>query len=140
MKKMKLISLIVVLPRALAAQSGNTMHLDNDILKIGIAVVATGVVMLFLLEIIKRFLDYRLKDKALELRISDELASKIFSDKTEKNFAGAAKWTFLITGLGIGFTCVHYTLPIGFHSLAIIAFSIAGGFLAYFLYIKRSEK
>ena len=140
MKKKSLISTLFALPKAVMAQSANTMHLDNDIVKIGIAVASIGAVMLFVLEVVKRFMDYRLKEKALELRISDELASSIFGDKLNKSVTEAIKWFSLFAGLGIGLTIVNYTLPLGFHSLAIMAFSIAAGFLGYVIYLTRSEK
>jgi hypothetical protein len=50
------------------------------------------------------------------------------------------KWFAVLTGLGAGLTIIYYTLPFGIHSLAIMAFCIAASFLAYFFFLKYSEK
>ena len=50
------------------------------------------------------------------------------------------KWFAILTGIGMGLTIINYTLPLGIHPLAIIAFSIAASFLGYFLFLKQDEK
>lgn len=122
------------------AQSSGNEPLDRDILKILIAVFCFGISMIFVLKIFKLFLNYQIKNKALELRVSEELASAILNDKSETEGQDSIKWFFVFACLGIGFTIVHYTLPIGYHSLAIIAFSVAAAFLGYFSYIHFFKK
>jgi len=46
----------------------------------------------------------------------------------------------VLTCIGIGLLIIDATLPLGIHSVAIMAFSIALSFLGYFMYIRRSDK
>jgi hypothetical protein len=50
------------------------------------------------------------------------------------------KWFSIFAAIGIGLTIINYALPLGVHSLAIMSFSIAAGFLGYHLFLKRSKK
>jgi hypothetical protein len=140
MKKITVTISAWVIPLITNAQSADQMFADTNMLKIYIAVICMGLAMLFILGIFKRFFDYQIKNKAFELRISEELASVVLSENPENDRKTSIKWFFIFAGLGIGLTIIHYTLPWGTHSLAIIAFSLAAVFLGYFFYIRLSEK
>ncbi|MCF0072743.1 hypothetical protein LZD49_19840 [Dyadobacter sp. CY261] len=127
-------------PSVLNAQSFSEAFADSDMLKIGIAVICMGLAMLFILEMFRRFFDFQIKSKALEMRVPEELASVILNDKPGKDRKSGIKWSFIFAGLGFGLTLVHYTRPWGTHSFAIMAFSLAAAFFGYYCYIRFSEK
>lgn len=122
------------------AQSFSEAFSDSNMLKIGIAVICMGLSMLFILEMFRRFFDYQIKSKALELRVTEELATVILNGKPGKDRKSSVKWSFIFAGLGIGLTLAHYTRPWGTHSFAIIALSLAAAFFGYYCYIRFSEK
>ncbi|MVM39248.1 hypothetical protein GO730_19610 [Spirosoma sp. HMF3257] len=82
---------------------------------------------------IKRLFDYQLKRRALELGVSE-----IPARETDEALT-SIKWFSIWLGLGLGFTLIHFTLPLGIHSLAILAFCLAASFLGYFFFLKQSS-
>ena len=140
MKKVTLTILASIVPWISNAQSFSEVFADSNMLKIGIAVICMGLAMLFILEMFRHFFDYQIKSKALELRVTEELASVILNDKPGKERQTSIKWAFIFAGLGAGLTLINYTLPWGTHSFAIIAFSLAAAFFGYYRYIRFLEK
>lgn len=97
--------------------------------------------MYFIINIIKRIFEHRLKNKIVDKGISENIAQSILETKAtgESKYANI-KYFAILAGIGIGLTGVNYTQPLGFHSLAIMAFSISLSFLGYYLFIRDTEK
>jgi hypothetical protein len=76
----------------------------------------------------------------VEKGIPENIASSILQTSPNENRNINIKWFALLTGLATGLTIIYYTLPLGIHSLAIMAFCIAAGFLGYYFFLKRSDK
>ena len=93
--------------------------------------------MAFILSIIKRILEYRIKNKIADKGVPESLAASILQKNMGESMHANIKWFALLTGLGAGLIIVNYTLPLGIHSLAIMSLSIALSFLGYFLYLKK---
>jgi hypothetical protein len=140
MKKVTLTISASIVPWISNAQSFREALVDSNMLKIGIAVICLGLAMLFILEMFRRFFDYQIKSKALELRVPEELATAVLADKPGEKRRASIKWSLIFAGLGLGMTLINYTRPWGTHSLAIIAFSLAAAFFGYYGYIRFSEK
>jgi hypothetical protein len=68
------------------------------------------------------------------------MANSLLQTKGVDNRQQVIKWVSLLAGLGAGFTIINYTQPVGYHSLAILAFSISISFLGYYFFLKQSEK
>ena len=96
--------------------------------------------MVFIMFVLQRIFDYRLKNKIIEKGIAENIASSILQNDNRDNKDVNIKWTSLLAGLAIGLTLVNYTRPLGIHSLAIMSFCIALSFLGYFLYLKKTGK
>ena len=96
--------------------------------------------MVFIIFVLQRIFDYRLKNKIIEKGIAENIASSILQNDNRDNKDVNIKWTSLLAGLAIGLTLVNYTRPLGIHSLAIMSFCIALSFLGYFLYLKKTGK
>ena len=97
-----------------------------------------ALIMGFIIAIIKMLLDYRIKRKMIDKGISEELASKLLqTGKNSKN--EALKWFLILLSIGTGFLLVGLNQPLGLHSIAIIAFTMAAGFITYYFLIRKPE-
>lgn len=116
------------------------VNINGDVFNIGATIFVIILVMIFVLSILKRMLDYRLKNKIADKGVSEIIASSILQSDSKEDGAINIKWFSILAGIGVGLTIVNYTLPLGIHSLAIMSFSIALSFLGYHYYLKRSTK
>lgn len=96
--------------------------------------------MVFIMTLIQRFMDYRVKNKIVEKGISEELANSILSSGPVENGNANFRWFTLLAGLGLGLTIIYYTQPLGIHSMAIMAFSLSASFLGYYLFTRSMGK
>jgi H+/Cl- antiporter ClcA len=140
MKKIISIAIIAATPIIADAQNSNTQGIDEDVFNACAAIFTAGLFMIFILAIIKRIMDYRIKNKIVEKGIPENIASSVLQTNPKENRNTNIKWFALLAGIGIGLTIIHYTLPLGIHSLAIMAFCIAASFLGYYFFLKQLEK
>jgi hypothetical protein len=139
MKKIISILAVTTLPFSLYAQNIGTT-IDKEIFNVCATIFVVALFMIFILTIIKRMLDHRLKNKIVEKGVSENVTASILQTNPKEDRNINIKWFAILTGIGMGLTIINYTLPLGIHSLAIIAFSIAASFLGYFLFLKQDEK
>jgi hypothetical protein len=142
MKKILSTIIISALSSLAVAQGTNTPHdmgINEDVFKISATIFVVILVMIFILSVVKRMLDYRIKNRIVEKGVSGDLASSILRSDTGDGDVNI-KWFSILTGIGIGLMIVNYTLPLGIHSIAIMTFTIAVSFLGYHQYVKRSKK
>jgi drug/metabolite transporter (DMT)-like permease len=117
------------------------MRYDSEMFKMAATIFVLGMFMFFIITIMKRIFEHRLKNKIVDKGISENIAHSILETKaTEDNKYANVKWFAILAGIGLGLTGVNYTQPLGFHSLAIMAFSISLSFLGYYFFIRYSEK
>jgi hypothetical protein len=117
------------------------MRYDSEMFQIAATIFVVGMFMYFIINIMKRIFEHRLKNKIVDKGISENIAQSILSTQTpEDNKYANVKWFSILAGIGIGLTGVNYTQPLGFHSLAIMAFSISLSFLGYYLFMRNAEK
>lgn len=89
----------------------------------------------FILNIIKLFLDERLKKKIVETGTSEGVVAQLLPTKVDdKN--STLKWFSVLTGIAIALVIIGFTQLSGIFAAAIIAFSLAIGFLGYFFLSK----
>lgn len=122
------------------SQSQPGQYINEDVFKLCAAILVAVLVMLFILFIFKMLLEHSIKRKIIEKGISEELAASVLSTKTTDNQFDNSRWFMVLAALAIGLILVWYTSPLGIHSLAILAFSLALGFLAHYLFIKYSTR
>jgi hypothetical protein len=116
-----------------------TRNHSDEILRSTIVITVLLIFMWFILSIIGRFMEFRLKNKIIDKGITDHLANSILhtSSKDDRNIN--IKWFAVLMGAGIGLLLVYYTMPLHIHSLAYMAFSLAFSFLGYYLYLRKEE-
>lgn len=125
---------------AATAQNNSISTIDKDIqVMIGLLVLI-ALVSFTVLTIIKRWMDYRLKNKLIDNGLSESIINSILQDDTNRNKNSNIKWFLILAGVGTALTIINYTLPLGIHSIAIMTFSVAVSFLIYFFFLKYSEK
>lgn len=140
MKKIISIAAVISTPFVVNAQDPKAPDIYNPIFNVCATIFVVGLFMIFILAILKRFMDYRLKNKIVEKGIPENVASSILQTNPKEDRNINIKWFAILAGLGVGFTIIYYTLPLGIHSLAIMAFSVAVSFLCYFFFLSQSEK
>jgi len=117
------------------------MRYDSEMFQVAATIFVVGMFMYFIITIMKRIFEHRLKNKIVDKGISENIAHSILETKsTEDNKYANVKWFAILAGIGLGLTGVNYTQPLGFHSLAIMAFSISLSFLGYYFFIRSAEK
>ena len=137
----KLITIIVAVLSCIAANAHeNDRRYNEEMFQVGGAIFAVGLFMLFIINVLKRILEYRLKNKIIDKGISETVASSILQANSGENKNANIKWFSILAGIGIGLICVNYTQPLDFHSLAIMAFSISLSFLGYYFFTRTTEK
>jgi hypothetical protein len=114
-------------------------ELNEDVFNICATIFVVALVMIFILSVIKKILAHKLKNKIIEKGIPEALAASVLRQNPDEDQHANIKWFAILTGLGIGLTIVHYTLPLGIHSLAILSFCIAAAFLGYFFFIRSAK-
>jgi len=140
MKKIIYIVFIAAVPIIANAQNSNVQGINEDVFNACASIFTAGLFMIFILAIIKRIMDYRIKNKIVEKGVPENIASSILQTSPKENRNTNIKWFALLAGIGIGLTIIYYTLPLGIHSLAIMSFCIAASFLGYYFFLKQSEK
>lgn len=134
-------SLVAIIATPILASAQNTGdQIDREVFRTVSIIFFCALIMLFVLLILKRFLDYRIKHKILDREIPENVVASILQITPKENGNANIRWFSILMGLGVGLTAVFYTQPIGIHSLAIMMFSIAASFLGYFLFLKYADK
>ena len=143
MKKILIITAASLLCFVANAQSYNDnplMRYNMDIFELCAAIFVTGMFMFFIMIVMKKIFEHRLKNKIIDKGISENVATSILETNSGENKNINIKWFAILAGLGIGLTGVNYAKPFGFHSLAIMAFSISLSFLGYYFFTRSKEK
>jgi hypothetical protein len=113
---------------------------DPEVFRVCASIFFVGLIMAFIINILRRVFEYRLKNKIVDKGISENVATSILQTNAGENKNANIKWFSILAGIGVGLLGVNYTQPLGFHSLAIMAFSISLSFLGYYLFIRNTEK
>jgi hypothetical protein len=113
--------------------------IDNFSRSSAIILVLT-LIAAFIIKVIKLILDYRLKNKMIDKGVSETLAGRMLQSNNKNNKHIALKWFSILAGIGVGLTLISLFPPFGIHSLIIMAFSVAAGFLGYYYFTSRAEK
>ena len=144
MKRFLLLLLCCLTTLGASAQSVLVPALDDNGLELARHVVLPGVALFllcyFVLAAIKLLLNYLLKNKILDTAaVSTSVVERLLpGPRDEQN--KVVKWVALLLSSGAGLTACSWYLPLGLHSVIILLFSTAFGFLAYYLYLRRHPK
>ncbi len=143
MKKITATTGIVLASLASNAQSGDPYRVTEILWEVVITTKMVLTVVLFsivILTFIKLILDYRIKDKLIDKGASDSVISQLLQPAIKDSNQSTIKWIAILTGAGLGLSLVAAFQPLGIHSLAIMSFSLAASFLAYYFFINRKDR
>jgi hypothetical protein len=141
MKKITTITALIFAAQSVYAQGDNENSLYRpEVFRVVSTIVVVILFMIFILAIIKTYLDHRLKNKIIDKGLAENIAASILQTHPNENRNSNIKWFSLLAGIGAGLTIVNYTQPLGIHSLAIMSFCISASFLGYYFFIKQAEK
>ena len=123
------------------AQDGTDMEFSPEVFRVLASIFVVGMFMYFIINIMKRIFEHRLKNKIVDKGISENIAQSILATQSpDENKYSNVKWFAILAGIGLGLTGVNYTQPLGFHSLAIMAFSMSLSFLGYYFFTRSAGK
>jgi len=94
----------------------------------------------FILELLQRNLDHRIKGKAIVAGASESMIGRLLTRKKKDLRSSVLAWICVLLALGVGVSIVNLTLPFGLHSLAIMAFSIGVGLLIFYVISGRQRR
>jgi hypothetical protein len=118
----------------------NSTNIDPDVYRVGVVILIIIIGLAFLLTILRNILDHKLKNKMLDKGISDELVTSILQRDSQSTKNISIKWFLVLLATGIGLFITKRYLPLGIHSIGIMAVCIAVAFLGYSLYLNRVKK
>jgi hypothetical protein len=144
MKSLLFLLLFCLTAGAAWAQADLAPTLDANMMDLGRHVIMPllGFFLLcnFVLAAVKMVLNYLLKNKIIDSAvISPSIVERLLpGPQDEQN--KVVKWIALLLSTGIGLAVCNWYLPLGLHSIIILLFSTAFGFLAYYLFVSRQAK
>jgi hypothetical protein len=143
MKKRLLVILFIFLPFLLSAQQIDPL-MQEVIRRDYVGELPTLAFMIIIFNVFITFakivLDHRLKRRLVDKGVSDTIIESILKPAPVDTKNQVIKWFIILAAASAGLFIVNSTLPLGIHSLAIMTGSLAVGFLAYFVFLKLTEK
>jgi hypothetical protein len=143
MKRSLLLLLFCFVAATAQAQTAPVAALDGDALEFARKIILPAIALFllgsFVLGAIKVVLNYLLKRQILTAGVSESMAERLLpGPQSEQN--KAVKWAVLLLSTGTGLAVCRFYLPLGLHSVIILLFSTAFGFLTYYLFLRRQAK
>lgn len=143
MKGFLLLLLFCLTTWGASAQSALVPALDNNTLELARKVFSPGLALFllgyFILAAIKLVLNYLLKRQIVAAATSESIVERLLpGPQDEQN--KVVKWVALLLSSGAGLTVSSWYLPLGIHSLIVLIFSTALGFLAYYFFLRRQTR
>lgn len=144
MKSLLLLLLCCLAIGEAAAQSAAPPALDVNTLELARRVVFPTVALLllgyFVLGAIRLVLNYLLKNKIIDTAALSEGVVERLVPGPQDEQKKIVKVVALLLSSAVGLTICSRYLPLGIHSVIILLFSTAFGFLAYYLFLRSQAK
>lgn len=131
---------LIIAPFVLKAQEVGTQSFNPEVFRTCSIIFLIGMFMFLFLAILKKVFEFRLKNKIIDKGIPEHIIGSILQSNPNEDRNSYVKWGVIVAGIGIGLTLVNYTLPLGIHSLAILAFCLSASFVAYYFLMRKLEK
>ena len=106
------------------------MAFTEEVYRVSATIVTITLFMLFIVYIVRIILANKLRQKILEKGVSQENITSLMDLSSNKGSKSDLRWVYLLAALGLGLAIVSNYQPIGIHSIAIMCFCLAAGFLA----------
>jgi hypothetical protein len=145
MKMKRILTTAMILCSAFAARAQESFEplkdrqLYFDILNICAVLTGLYLISSFLQRILKQYYSYRIKNRMLDKGTEENIVREILMPDKKENNNYILQWFCMLAAIGAGLTLVNWIRPFGIHSLAILAFSVAAGFGAYYYFTRQKE-
>jgi|SRR6478736_1655378 len=139
----KILSTTAILCFAVAARAQENFdplkdrQLYFDILNICAVLAVIYLISSFLLQMIRNHYNFRIKNRILDKGTEENIVRQLLQPEKKENKNYILQWFCLLAAIGAGLFLVNLIRPFGLHSLAIMAFSIAAGFGAYYYFSRE---
>jgi hypothetical protein len=145
MKKFITTASICCFAFAVQAQDNNFDPLKDrqlyfDILNICAVLAVMYVVSTFIMQVLRHHYNYRIKNRMLDKGTEENIVRQLLQPEKKENKNDTLQWFCMMAAIGAGLILVSLTRPFGLHSLAILAFSMAAGFGAYYYFTRQPGK
>ena len=143
MKKLSSTVLILCVAMSTQAQDNNfdpfkDRQLYFDSLNICAVLLGIYLITSFILKIFQGGYSFRLKNRMLDKGTEENIVRQLIQPEKKDNRNYYLQWFFMLTAIGTGILLISLTRPFGPHSVAIMAFSLAAGFGAYYYFTKQN--
>jgi hypothetical protein len=107
---------------------------------LNICAVLAGIYMIssFILQLIRNHYSFRIKNRILDKGTEENIIKQLLQPDKKENKNYVLQWFCMLAAIGAGLLLVTLVRPFGLHSLAIMAFSIAAGFGAYYYFTRQT--
>jgi hypothetical protein len=144
MKKTITTAAILCFAFAAQAQDNNFDPLKDrqlyfDILNICGVLAVIYLISTFIMQILRQHYNYRVKNRMLDKGTEENIVKQLLQPDKKENKNYTLQWFCMLAAIGAGLTLVSLIRPFGLHSLAILAFSLAAGFGAYYYFTRQAE-
>ncbi len=142
----KITTTVLIISASFAANAQDTFdplkdrQLVFDLLNICSVIFVVYLISSFILQVIRQNFDYRIKSKMIEKETSENIVVQLLQPNKKDPRNNILQWIFILSGIGLGLTLITIFQPFGIHSIAIMAFTIAAGFLGYYYFTKKTDK
>lgn len=142
MKKVFISLLFLIVSLVVNAQGGydpfSDKEMTHEIMRSLVILAVLYLLVTFILSLIRLNLENRLKKTMLEKGTPENIVAQLLPKGKQEKYT-VIKWFTIPAAIGIGLIMVNVFQPLGFHSIIIMIFSIALGFLVYYFLIKRLD-
>ena len=144
MKKTLTTAAVLCSAIAVQAQDNNFDPLKDrqlyfDILNICGILAVIYLISSFIMIILKQHYNYRIRNRILDKGTEENIVRQLLPPEKKDNRNYILQWFCMLAAIGAGLILVSLIRPFGLHSLAILAFSLAAGFGAYYYFTRHTE-
>jgi len=144
MKKTFATAVVLCFTIAAQAQDNNfdpfkDRQLYFDILNICGVLAVIYLLSSFIMLILKQHYNYRIRNRMLDKGTEENIVRQLLPPDKKDNRNYILQWFCMLAAIGAGLILVSLIRPFGLHSLAILAFSLAAGFGAYYYFTRHAE-
>ena len=144
MKKTLATAAVLCFTIAAQAQDNNfdpfkDRQLYFDILNICGVLAVIYLLSSFIMLILKQHYNYRIRNRMLDKGTEENIVRQLLPPDKKDNRNYILQWFCMLAAIGAGLILVSLIRPFGLHSLAILAFSLAAGFGAYYYFTRHAD-
>ena len=136
----KIVSTAALIFTAFFANAQDGGSYNREVFETCAVIFVVILFMVFIVNVLKLFLENRMKHKIIDKGVSESAASSLLQTTPKNDQLTTIKWVCILAGIGGGLMIVNYTQPLGIHSLATMACSISLSFLVYYFFTKQAGK